>query len=54
MKRIAGLVLLSVALQGADGKLNIFHIDVEGGAATLIVTPEGDSLLVDTGNPRPD
>lgn len=34
--------------------LHIYYIDVEGGAATLIVTPAGESLLVDTGNPRPD
>ena len=29
-------------------------MDVEGGGATLIVTPEGQSLLIDTGNPAPD
>jgi len=34
--------------------LDIHFIDVEGGAATLIVTPAGESLLVDTGWPRPD
>lgn len=31
--------------------LDIYWIDVEGGAATLIVTPSGESFLVDTGNP---
>ena len=31
--------------------LDIYWIDVEGGAATLIVTPSGQSLLVDAGNP---
>lgn len=31
--------------------LDIYWIDVEGGAATLLVTPEGESILVDTGNP---
>jgi beta-lactamase superfamily II metal-dependent hydrolase len=35
----------------ADGHLDIYWIDVEGGAATLIVTPQGESVLVDTGNP---
>ncbi len=35
----------------ADGRLDIFWVDVEGGAATLIVTPQGESVLVDTGNP---
>ena len=37
---------------GADRKgLSIYWIDVEGGAATLIVTPAGESVLVDTGMP---
>ena len=37
----------------ADAKpLEIYFVDVEGGAATLIVTPAGESLLVDTGNKR--
>jgi competence protein ComEC len=31
--------------------LDIYFIDVEGGAATLIVTPKGESLLIDTGFP---
>ena len=34
--------------------LDIYWIDTEGGAATLIVTPSGQSLLVDTGNPGPN
>src|SRR6266404_492787 len=31
--------------------LDIYFIDVEGGAATLIVTPAGESLLIDSGFP---
>jgi len=31
--------------------LDFYFIDVEGGAATLIVTPAGESLLIDTGFP---
>ena len=31
--------------------LDIYFIDVEGGQATLIVAPPGQSLLVDTGSP---
>lgn len=31
--------------------LDIYYIDVEGGAATLIVTPAGESLLIDAGWP---
>lgn len=34
-----------------DGRLDIYWIDTEGGAATLIVTPQGESVLIDTGNP---
>lgn len=36
----------------ADKTLDIYWVDVEGGAATLIVTASGESLLIDTGNPR--
>ncbi|MGE0609296.1 MAG: ComEC/Rec2 family competence protein [Pirellulales bacterium] len=35
----------------ADKKLDIYWVDVEGGAATLIVTPAGESILIDSGNP---
>src|SRR6266853_1747451 len=31
--------------------LQIYFVDVEGGQATLFVTPEGQSLLIDTGWP---
>ena len=38
-----------------DGKsLRVFFIDVEGGQATLLVTPDGQSLLIDTGWPGND
>jgi beta-lactamase superfamily II metal-dependent hydrolase len=33
------------------GKLKVSFIDVEGGQATLFVTPAGESLLIDTGWP---
>src|SRR3954463_1917693 len=29
--------------------LDIYFIDVEGGQATLVVTPSGETLLIDTG-----
>jgi competence protein ComEC len=35
-------------------KLDIYWIDAEGGAATLIVAPSGESLLVDSANRTPD
>ena len=31
--------------------LDIYYVDVEGGAATLIVTPAGESILIDAGWP---
>jgi len=41
----------AVLLSAQSRNLDIYWIDVEGGAATLIVTPSGQSMLVDTGNP---
>src|SRR5678815_6186327 len=35
-----------------EKKLDIYVIDVEGGNATLLVAPSGESLLIDTGNSR--
>jgi competence protein ComEC len=35
----------------AKGDLQIYFIDVEGGQATLFMTPVGQSLLIDTGWP---
>jgi len=46
----AVLCRLSVRAQTAK-PLNVYFIDVEGGQATLFVTPTGESLLVDTGWP---
>jgi competence protein ComEC len=40
-----------VASQTTTRTLDIYFIDVEGGAATLIVTPAGESLLIDSGFP---
>jgi beta-lactamase superfamily II metal-dependent hydrolase len=37
-----------------SGTMDIYWIDVEGGGATLVVVPSGESLLVDTGNKTPD
>jgi len=35
----------------SDGRLEIYFVDVEGGAATLMVTPAGESILIDSGYP---
>ena len=49
------LLLCSTLLAGEqDGRLDIYFIDVEGGAATLFVTPAGESLLIDSGYPEYD
>src|SRR5262249_51705016 len=53
-----GLALFTLSLapltlraeESARG-LDIYFIDTEGGAATLIVTPAGESVLIDCGNP---
>ncbi len=55
--RVTAVLVLCLAFVNAanagqaDKKLDIYWIDVEGGAATLIVTPTGESILIDTGNP---
>jgi competence protein ComEC len=60
MKNKLALLLLSVLmiaassaaqLRGAKSTLDIYVIDVEGGNAVLFVTPAGESVLIDTGNP---
>src|SRR6266571_9118930 len=54
-KSILGLALLGAGvLSAASRNLEIYWIDAEGGAATLIVSPSGQSLLVDTANRTPD
>jgi beta-lactamase superfamily II metal-dependent hydrolase len=53
-----GLSLLLVAWAAprreARNTLQIYFVDVEGGQATLFVTPGGQSLLIDTGWPGND
>ena len=48
---LAGSVVLHTQ---APATLDIYWIDVEGGAATLVVTPARDTVLMDTGWSRPD
>ncbi len=46
------VLLAQAAVPGggaADKRLRVFFVDVEGGQATLFVTPKGESLLIDTG-----
>ena len=44
----------AAAQASAAKHLLIYSIDVEGGQSTLLVSPSGASLLVDTGWPTPD
>lgn len=48
---LGSLTLLPGAALAAGNTLTIESIDVEGGAATLYITPEHKSLLIDTGWP---
>lgn len=49
---LAALHLAPALLGGAkDGRLDIYWIDSQGGGSTLIVTPAGESVLIDCGNP---
>jgi len=51
---MCGAIVACLALvcsAAARGTLDIYFIDVEGGQSTLVVTPAGQTLLVDTGFP---
>jgi beta-lactamase superfamily II metal-dependent hydrolase len=49
---VAALLLCPPARAGkATGTLDIYWVDSEGGGSTLIVTPNDESVLIDTGNP---
>src|SRR5258707_754784 len=43
----------SMPSRGEEKKhgLDIYFVDTEGGAATLLMTPAGESVLIDCGNP---
>src|SRR4051812_20864392 len=59
--KIAGLTAVGVAAlalclpaaqaQTAAKPFSMYFIDTEGGLATLYVSPTGESMLLDTGNP---
>ena len=53
-KSIAIVSLVASAVSAAPANLDIYWIDAEGGASTLIVTPAGQSMLIDTANRTPD
>jgi competence protein ComEC len=49
MRAVLPLILLSVGLAHAAKTLDIYFVDTEGGQATLVVSPSGQSLLIDAG-----
>lgn len=55
MRKIVAALFLASTLGApalaADGTLKVVSIDMEGGGGSLFVTPEGTSLLIDTGWP---
>ena len=46
---LSALLVISAGVARAAKALDIYFIDVEGGQATLVVGPSGQSLLIDTG-----
>jgi beta-lactamase superfamily II metal-dependent hydrolase len=54
MRALALLLLAAGAACAARDTLDIHFIDTEGGQATLLVTPSGESLLIDAGFPGND
>src|SRR6266852_6457189 len=53
MRRVMVLLfasIVSVAQAQNSPTLNVYMVDVEGGNATLFVSPSHESLLIDTGN----
>jgi competence protein ComEC len=57
VRRIAIAALFAAGMLGAQAPasrtLDVYVIDVEGGNATLFVSPSRESLLIDTGNAGP-
>jgi competence protein ComEC len=48
---VSCVLSISAIAHAAQKPLEVFFVDVEGGQATLFVTPAGQSLLIDTGWP---
>ena len=59
MKFLISVLTLAAALTASpsllggvrEGTLDFYWVDSQGGGSTLIVTPGGESVLIDTGNP---
>jgi competence protein ComEC len=48
---VTAALAVSARADKKDHTLDIYWIDTEGGGSTLLVTPAGESVLIDTGNP---
>ncbi len=48
---LAFVATASLIAASSDRTLDIYWVDSEGGGSTLIVTPAGESVLIDSGNP---
>ncbi len=51
---LTSTLILASILSSPARSLDIYFIDMLGGAATLIATPAGETVLIDTGWPRDD
>jgi competence protein ComEC len=56
---VVSMVLLAAAAAAASKTLDIYFIDTEGGQATLLVSPSGETFMIDVGfagldTPNPD
>src|SRR5579862_7528281 len=54
MNRLVVLFLLLGTGLASAAQLDLYAIDTEGGKALLIVSPSGQTLLIDAGYPTPD
>lgn len=55
LKVSAVILCAALIVASANGApLQIYFVDVEGGGATLIITPSGESMLIDSGNAPPN
>jgi beta-lactamase superfamily II metal-dependent hydrolase len=45
--------VIGLAQTRTGNGLRIYVVDVEGGGATLVIAPSGDSMLIDSGSPAP-
>lgn len=56
--RLFAMVAIAISIASActtmQNAMDVYFIDVEGGQATLLVTPDGESLLIDAGYPGED